>query len=298
MHLRRSLCALLCLAILPAWAQYDKRELKPWFSLDAAVRHQQVDGINATIFEDVGTSKPDGSSAWDTTVAPYYKTFDAFPTAPPNLNFGLGAGVEYDRFLMGFHTGFSLPRVSQKPADPNSPDGELSAVLIADSAGGAPDTAWVKFHDAAYYMVNIDISFGWMWLPPASKLNFITTLRAGFTLLNVKYPGEYKLYINDTEGLDPLTVRNTYYTSSGRSIAPELELRYSLSPAWKLSAFGGYRYCVYDQIPLASTGKRTSDWEAYWFKGSSDVDVSSAYIGARLTLVLRSDKEKAQDFNE
>jgi len=293
MHLRRSLCALLCLAILPAWAQYDKRELKPWFSLDVAARHQNVDWINTLLFEDVGAELSDGVGGWDTTVAPYYKKFDAFPTAPPNLNFGLGAGVEYDRFLMGFHTGFSLPRTSQKPTDPNSPDGVSSAVVFTDSAG-VTDSLWIKFHDASYYLVDLEISFGWMWLPAPSKLNFITTLRAGFSLLNVKYPGEYSIfYGNGEEALEPYIISDTWYTSSGRTIGPEIELRYSPTSSWRISGIAGYRYMTFDQIPLES-----DITQAYYVKHNTDMDASSAYFGARLTLVLRSDKEKAQDFNE
>ena len=91
-----------------------------------------------------------------------------------------------------------------------------------------------------------------------------------------------------------LRLRDRYYTSAGRSIGPELELRLKTSLRTRLSLYGGYRFTAFDQIEI-----ETVDGTNYFPDNSpTDVDADNAYVGLKFTIVLQSDKEKARDFNK
>ena len=249
---------------------YDKRDLKPWFSLAGQANFQQTDGINDAVF---GRMK----DIFADPILDVYEGFDDM--TPPYVAFDLGAGVEYERLLVGFHVGFTLPQVSQKPSGITTP------TMI--------DSAQISYRDAKYYFVDLDFTVGWMLASPASVLNVIPSLRAGFSLLSIVYPANYPLSSSDKK-LEDYRLRDRYYTSAGRSIGPELELRLKTSLRTRLSLYGGYRFTAFDQIEI-----ETVDGTNYFPDNSpTDVDADNAYVGLKFTIVLQSDKEKARDFNK
>ena len=249
---------------------YDKRDLKPWFSLAGQANFQQTDGINDAVFGRLRELKKD-------PILDVYEDFDDM--TPPYVAFDFGAGVEYDHLLFGFHVGFTLPQVSQKPSGITTP------TVI--------DSVTITYRDAKYYFVDIDFTVGWMLATPSSVLNVIPTLRGGFSLLNIVYPGNYPFSSYDGK-LVGERLRSNYYTTAGRSIGPELELRLKTSLHTRLSLYGGYRFTWIDQVI-----NDTKDETDYFYDGSStDVDADNAYVGLKFTIVLQSDKEKARDFNK
>lgn len=249
---------------------YDKRELKPWFSFSGQATFQKADGINDAVFGRVQETFGD-------TILDYYEGFDSW--VPPNIGLAFGAGVEYDRLTIGFDVGFSVPTTSEKPSGITNP-------YVADSAE-------VHYRDASYYFVYIDFTCGWMLAAPGAPLNLIPMVRAGFSLLNVVYPGDYP-YQSKDGNLTNYRLRSRYYTTAGRSIAPELELRLRTSLHTRLGLYAGYRFTWIDQVFL-----ETDDGTAYFPENSpTDVDASDAYVGLRFTVVLQSEKEKARDFSK
>ena len=249
---------------------YDKRELKPWFSLAVQADFQRTDGINDAVF---GRLK----EIFADPILDVYEEFDDM--VPPNVAFDFGAGVEYERLLVGFSVGFTLPQSSQKPSGITTP-------LTVDSVK-------VSYRDAKYYFVDIDFTVGWMLASPSSVLNLIPQVRMGFSLLSIVYPGSYPLSSSNGT-IEGYRLRDRYYTSAGRSIGPELELRLKTSLHTRLSLYGGYRFTWIDQIVVETDG----DVSYFPDNSATDVDASDAYLGLKFTIVLQSDKEKARDFSK
>lgn len=273
---RLSIAAILVVPTLLFAEIYDKREIKPWFSLGGQANFQQTEGINAALFE--------AHSDYDNVVLPFYSRFDEW--VPPLYAGEVGMGVEYGQLMVGFFTNFTFPATSKRPA------AKATIPYIIGSGSGA-DTILVDldYQDAQFYLIGLDFAFGWMLAAPDAPVNLIPSIRFGFSILNLRWPADYPYYSDDGK-VDDYKVGKSYYSTAGRSVTPELELRLRLSQHTRLGLYGGYRYTLIDHVIITKLGG-----EEYFHKNTyNDIDASNFFAGLRFTVVLRSAKEKARDF--
>jgi len=179
--------------------------------------------------------------------------------SPNTLGMGLEAGVQYHQLFSWVDASFTPTQVSSVPGALKS-DGDL--------------------HDVKWFRYGFEWMFGWGVLPENAKLNLIPSVGAGFSLLNMHFASNYQLVDND--GLGLYTLSNRYYSTFGKSVKAQLELRFALSDRLSVGGIVGAQAIWYDNISLETVGATN------YSVNYGEMSGNSWYVGGKVTWTLPS----------
>jgi hypothetical protein len=133
---------------------------------------------------------------------------------------------------------------------------------------------------------------GWLIFDSKSAFNIVPMTSFGFTSVNATFPGAFEYYVQGSEdpNLQPLTLRRKHYTSFGKFLQLDLDLRINLNQ-FSISAVGGYKIVRYDQFRLY-TPDNEAEGGVSWYGGKQDSKMDSWMAGFKITYTFLSDKEK------
>jgi hypothetical protein len=304
---------------------YDGKDIKAWVAAGVDYRKFDVERINDLIFnymrimdtmtvqvldpEDPTKTIPENRYFAEDAYAPaFYKRMEEeIPMA--HLEFG----VNYKQVVMGLRFAGMKTQVSKRPdnipdySDADTTNQGLTKVqsysngvekyVIIDAAGndyrvGEYATLW----DAQMHMFNIDLNFGWMLFPENSPFNIVPSIGLGYSILNVKFPGRYTIFYSGfseepNPRVAPITIENSHYTSYGKSITPELEVRLRLFSGLHVAAYSGWKVTRIDKVELESEAIE-DDVNLHYQIGDRDGRADSYYGGVRLIYIFQSERER------
>jgi len=253
---------------------YDKRDIKPFFSLKADYRlfnEDFIGDLNSMLFERNWRYYIKDSTGQVTNVDDYVSDntalgYGQFTTS--TFGFHFEVGVQYHQLLTAVDVNYTLTQVSEKPSDFNAVGFEM----------------W----DVKYNTYGADFKMGYMILPPDARINLIPWAGGGFSLLNVHFPSNYELLYIDAadEDMEPYSLQNKYYSTLAATMVAELELRLNLAGGVSVSGYGGGRYAAYDELEM-------EEGTTSYTLGQPSVPGHSYYGGGRITVTLKSAREKA-----
>ncbi|MGL1889566.1 MAG: hypothetical protein OCD76_23835 [Reichenbachiella sp.] len=268
----------LCVFLYAESSIYNKRYIKPYFSFTAApFGHMDLDALNEEIFGTHYVASIDTADksfikyVSDHTARSYDQYDEQIDWKFPVLT--LEAGVQYKQLNIGILANYSFTQTSVAPAAKSKPTER-------------------KLWDTKFYTYSMGLNVGWMLLGEKSMFNIIPYSSVGFIAINASMPGEFQYYNenNTSEYTKPLVYSNKYYTSFGRYVSADLDLRLTLGQ-FGISAIGGYKVVRYDQFIIHA--EETSEGEIYSvLLGESDSNMDSWYLGIKLTFTMLSTYEK------
>jgi hypothetical protein len=299
---------------------YDGKDIKVWIAAGVDYRKFDVERINDLIFNHMGFSDT-ANIAIDTSDTRETFLFNVSAYAPgtysrleEDIPMGhVEFGVNYKQVVMGFRFSGMQTQISEKPSNiPNydktysygngitgihSYSNGVESYEINDAKGkyhpiGGKAILW----DAKMYMFNLDLNFGWMLFPENSPFNIVPSIGLGYSILNITFPGSYFIfYSGGSEESDPrvapITIENSHYTSFGKSITPELEVRLRLFSGLHVAAYSGWKVTRVDKVELESEGEEDSG-RTYYQIGDRDGRADSYYGGVRLIYIFQSERER------
>ncbi len=257
---------------------YNKRYIKPYFSLTAApFGNIDVDDVNGFVFGthyDVFVNDTTGEyngRESDDVGASYDKYDNELNWKYPILT--LEAGVQYKQLLVGVNANYTFTQMSVAPAT-------------------ISERTETELWDTKFYTYSMGINVGWMLLSQKSMFNIIPSTSFGFTSVNITMPGKFSAYYtgSSSEFTKPYVYEKKYYTSFGRYALADLDLRLTLGQ-FSISTIGGYKVVRYDYVDMFT--ETSSDGNTFTgFNGDSGAQLDSWYIGLKLTFTMLSTYEK------
>jgi hypothetical protein len=250
---------------------YLKEKIKPFFSVKGDVRmwdDEFIDYTNGILFErGWGNTRADSSFMLDRSLSQY----GLFESQDIGMHFE--AGVQYEQLVTWMDINWTMPQTSEKPADENTFGGAL--------------------RDVKFFTYGADFMVGYMLAPPSSRINLIPAVGGGFSLYNVKFASNYEIYYGGDgtdDNLKPYFIQDRYYSTLGKTINAELELRLNLASGLSVGGYGGYRFGFYDGIVIERSDRE--DPHMTYFIGSTSFSGHAYFFGGKLTYTLPSIMEK------
>ncbi|MGL1937296.1 MAG: hypothetical protein OCD01_19875 [Fibrobacterales bacterium] len=254
---------------------YEKREIKPYFSFTTSpFGSTDLNDLNNAVFTTYSVVGFDSADQYDTTYSDFsaldYDTYDEkINWMFPIITFE--AGVQYKRLLTGVLFNYTFTQENKAP------------YAISKQAEK-------PLYNTKFYTYSMGFNVGWLIFDSKSAFNIVPMTSFGFTSVNATFPGPFEYYNKDSEdpNLQPLTLKQKYYTSFGKFLELDLDLRINLNQ-FSISAVGGYKIVRYDEFRLYSSG---TEGESSWYTGKPDSKMDSWMVGIKLTYTLLSENEK------
>jgi hypothetical protein len=306
---------------------YDGKDIKVWVAAGVDYRKFDVERINDLIFNHMRISDTatvqlvDPDDPTKTKPELLYFAVDAYaPNFYPRMEeeipmAHLEFGVNYKQVVMGVRFAGMQTQVSERPN--NIPDyietgstqgmtqthsysNGVESLIVNDAAGfnheiGESAVLW----DAQMHMFNIDLNFGWMLFPEKSPFNIVPSIGLGYSILNVKFPGRYSIYYASTfetvsSMASPVIIEDAHYTSYGKSITPDLEVRLRLFGGLYVAANAGWKVTRIDRVKLEAEAVEQGEEgiNQNYQVGYRDGRADSYYGGVRLIYIFQSERER------
>lgn len=242
---------------------YEKEKIKAFFSFkgDMRVFHENlIADLNGLLFEVPWGNQTDTGYVSD----PYLSNYKPFKDKAIGLNAEVGA--QYKQFLTWMDIHFMPTQVSEVPSS-------------------IPAAIRPYYNDVKWYRYGFDWMFGYMLLPEKSIVNLIPSVGGGFSLLNVRFARKF-----DLPDVDTIGIYNKYYSSFGRAMNAQLELRFNLVGGVSIGAYAGIRVVRYDALTIEEEIK--DDEEIRYFVNTSYTEYEytgdELFGGVKLTYTLPS----------
>ncbi len=271
-----SLCALTALATAqdnPRDEFYIKEQVKGFFSLKVDFQRfsdNAIGDINDAAFrEDWGYNvvRYDSTNTpIDTGFFPDQERLFHYNQFGPNvLGMNVEIGAQYHQ-MVTWVDGFFMP--TQVSPVPDTVNPEVPSHLQS--------IKWFRY--------GFDWMFGYMLLPEKSFVNVIPSAGAGFSLLNMQFASEYDLSWT-TPGdavMASYPLGRRYYSTFGKNVTTQLEVRFNLGNGISVGAYGGARFTWYDRFSVETSTSQT------YILNHSELSGNAIFFGGKLTYTLPS----------
>lgn len=261
---------------------YIKDEVKGFISIHGELRgltDNAIGDINGTAFRtDFGYMTYDVDEESGDTL--YYLQTDSrrlyeykqFGDRIPSL--GMEVGARYHRLSTWFDIYFSPTQESEVPND--------------NYKVGAYALRSVK-----WYQYGFDWMWGYMLAPENSQVNLIPSIGFGYSVLNMQFAGRYDLWYQDVpepdNRMESYSMGRRYYSTFGKDVVGQMEIRLNLGSGLSLGGFGGMRFTWYDKFYVESG-------ELQYFFNYDELVGHAWYLGGKITYTMSSRAEdKAKD---
>lgn len=187
------------------------------------------------------------------------------------LGLGFEIGARYHRLLTWFDIFFSPTQESEVPEGLES---------------GQP-----YLHSVKWYQYGFDWMWGYMLAPEESQINLIPSVGFGFSVLNMQFPSTYYLPYGDAppdEEMETYSMGRRYYSTFGKDVTGQIEIRLNLGAGLSLGGFGGMRMTWYDRFYVESE-------EREYFLTYDELVGHAWFLGGKITYTMSSrseDKER------
>lgn len=262
---------------------YIKDEVKGFISIHGELRgltDNAIGDINGTAFRThFGYTVYDVDE--DTGDTLYYKERDSRRLYEYKqfgnriLGLGMEVGARYHRLSTWFDIYFNPAQESEVPDDnykddPNRP-----------------------LHSVKWYQYGFDWMWGYMLAPENSQVNLIPSVGFGYSVLNMQFAGQYHIWYDKVpepdKRMETYTMGRRYYSTFGKDVVGQMEIRLNLGSGLSLGGFGGMRFTWYDKFYVESG-------EAQYFFNYDELVGHAWFIGGKITYTMSSRSEdKAKD---
>lgn len=246
---------------------YLKDEVKGFISFHGELRgltDNAIDDINKTAFQTrFGYTSVDGdgdtSFVRDTDLLHYNQFGDRI------LGLGVEVGAQYHQLLTWFDFYFNPTQESKVPSSVND-----------------------NYHyPVKWFQYGFDWMWGYMLAPEASPVNLIPSVGFGFSSLNMQFASQYSLSYNNASDkrMESYSMGRRYYSTFGKDVVSQMELRLNLGSGISLGGFGGFRFTWYDHFSIES-----GDTQNY-FLNYDELVGHAWFVGGKITYTMSSRAE-------
>lgn len=254
---------------------YIKDEVKGFISLHGELRgltDNAIGDINETAFKTpfhyvyVVENGDELDTVYDYDSDRLYQ-FKQFGDRIPG--FGLEIGAQYHRLSTWFDIFFNPTQESEVPND-----------AFKNGSQALRSVKWFQY--------GFDWMWGYMLAPEKSAVNLIPSVGFGFSVLNMQFAGRYDIAYGDVPEPDKemsiYTMGRRYYSTFGKNVTGQMELRLNLGSGISLGGFGGMRMTWYDRFTVESG-------ELEYFFNYGEIVGHTWFVGGKITFTMSSRAE-------